>query len=103
MINFHCLDTFTSRDIGQYVYFNCLLTRFHVINFEINLIYIDNILRTKRDFKMKYKAFFINFQGLSVDRNCLRPETAPLTILPIKRELLCSFAKTLNGPPFYGT
>ena len=33
------------------------------------------------------------FQGLSVARNCLRPETAPLTILAIKRGLLCNFAK----------
>ena len=27
---------------------------------------------------MKQKAFFMIFQGLSVPRNCLRPETAPL-------------------------
>ena len=27
------------------------------------------------------------FQGLSVARNCLRPETAPLTIQAIKRGL----------------
>ena len=33
------------------------------------------------------------FQGLSVARNCLRPETGPLTILDIKRELLCNFTK----------
>ena len=32
---------------------------------------------------MKLKAFFIIFPGLSVARNCLRPETAPLTILAI--------------------
>ena len=24
---FHCLIAFTSRDIGPYVYYNCLLTR----------------------------------------------------------------------------
>ena len=33
------------------------------------------------------------FQGLSVARNCLRPETGPLTIFDIKRELLCNFTK----------
>ena len=33
------------------------------------------------------------FQGLSVARNCLRPEIAPLTILAIKRGLLCNFEK----------
>ena len=43
---------------------------------------------------MKYKAFFMIFQGLSVARNCLSPETAPLTIQAIKRGLLYNYAKT---------
>ena len=30
-----------------------------------------NILRTERDFKVKQKAFFIIFKGLSVAKNCL--------------------------------
>ena len=47
----------------------------------------------KRAFKMKKRRFFINFQGLSVAKNCLRPEMAPLTILAIKRGLLCNFSK----------
>ena len=42
------------------------------------------------------------FQGLSVARNCLRPETAPLTILAIKRGLLCNFAKNFKGRHFMG-
>ena len=43
------------------------------------------------------------FQGLSVARNCLRPETGPLTILDIKRELLCNFTKKkINGRYFMG-
>ena len=42
------------------------------------------------------------FQGLSVDRNCLRPETAPLTVLDIKRGLLCNFAKTFKSRHFMG-
>ena len=42
------------------------------------------------------------FQGLSVARNCLRPETAPLTLVAIKRRLLCNFAKTFKGPHFMG-
>ena len=42
------------------------------------------------------------FQGLSVARNCLRPETAPLTVLAIKRGLLCNFAKTFRGRHFMG-
>ena len=39
-----------------------------------------NILRTKRTFKVKQKAFFIIFKGLSVAKNCLRPESAPLIV-----------------------
>ena len=39
---------------------------------------------------------------LSVARNCLRPVTAPLTILFIKIELLCDFAETLEGRHFMG-
>ena len=61
-----------------------------------------NILRTEKAFLMKQKAFFISFQGLSVAKNCLRPETAPLTILAIKRGLLCNFTKTLKGHHFMG-
>ena len=29
---------------------------------------------------MKYKAFFITFKGLSVARNCFRPESVPLRL-----------------------
>ena len=36
------------------------------------------------------------FQGLSITRNCLRSETAPLTTLDIERGLLCNFAKILR-------
>ena len=43
------------------------------------------------------------FQGYSVVKNCLRSETAPLTILTIKRELLRNFAKEISMPPFYET
>ena len=37
-----------------------------------------NILRTKRAFKVKQKAFFIIFKELSVAKNCLRPESTSL-------------------------
>ena len=40
-----------------------------------------NILRTKRAFEVKYEAFFIIFKELSVAKNYLRPESAPLKIL----------------------
>ena len=42
------------------------------------------------------------FQGLSIARNCLRRETAPLTMLAIKRGLLCNFAKKSKGRHFMG-
>ena len=42
------------------------------------------------------------FQGLSVARNCLRSETALLTVLAIKRGLLCNFAKSFKGRHFMG-
>ena len=42
------------------------------------------------------------FQGLSITRNCLRSETAPLTTLDIKRGLLCNFAKKFKGCHFMG-
>ena len=52
--------------------------------------------------KMKLKVFCKIFQELSVARNCLRPETAPLTILDIKRRLWCNFVKNFNEPHFMG-
>ena len=42
------------------------------------------------------------FKGLSVARNCLRPKIAPLTVLAIKRGLLCNFVKTFKGQHFIG-
>ena len=37
-----------------------------------------NILRMKKAFKMKQNVFFIILKGLSVAKNCLRPESASL-------------------------
>ena len=42
------------------------------------------------------------FQEFSVVTNCLRLETVPLTVLAIKRGLLCNFAKTFKGRHFMG-
>ena len=42
------------------------------------------------------------FQGLSVARNCLRPETASLTILAFKKGPSCNFAKSFKGRHFMG-
>ena len=46
---------------------------------------------------MAWKGFFIIFQGLSVAKNCLKPETVPLTMLGIKGGIQFNFAKTLKG------
>ena len=40
-----------------------------------------NVLRTKRAFEAKRKAFFIIFKGLSIVKKCLSPESALLTDL----------------------
>ena len=42
------------------------------------------------------------FQGISVARNCLRHETVSLTILYIKRGLLCNFGKKIKDRHFMG-
>ena len=42
------------------------------------------------------------FQGLSITRNFLRSDAAPLTTLDIKRGLLCNFAKHFKGCHFIG-
>ena len=44
----------------------------------------------------------MTFQGLSIIRNRLRFETAPLTTLDIKRGLLCNFTKSFKGCHFMG-
>ena len=80
LTKFHCLVTFTSWDIGQYVYCNYLLTWLWRHKF-CSQLYLSNqavptwhksqdknliILRTKRAFKMKWKSFFIIFKGFSM-------------------------------------
>ena len=39
-----------------------------------------NILRAKTAFEVKYVIFFIFFNGLSVAKNCLRHDSAPLKL-----------------------
>ena len=50
-----------------------------------------NILRTRRVFDVKSKAFFIVFKVLSAAKNCVRPESAPLKY----REIITVKAVTL--------
>ena len=51
----------------------------------------DNILRTKRNFKVKRKAFFIIFKEISVFKKCRRPNSPPLNFLHRKVYLLNIF------------
>ena len=48
------------------------------------------------------KNIFINFQWLSLAKNCLRPETTPVTKLTINRGLLFNFTKNLKDRHFMG-
>ena len=73
-----------------------------VIKFESNLIfriksffYMNKMLRQKlkyleneKSFLDEIKTFFINFRGLSVAKNCLRPDSATLILGEIKEYLL---------------
>ena len=96
LAKFHCLIVFTSWDIWQCVYCDCYsvcdfykfwnLLSFLIITKRIptwpksqnkNL----NFSRAKRAFKVKWKVFFVILKGLSVAKNCLRPENAPLKML----------------------
>ena len=55
----------------------------------------------KRAFDVKYEAFFIIFKGLSVVKNCLRPENAPLMrlfdneLFQLSGETNCLFATSI--------
>ena len=58
-------------------------------------------LENKKSFENEIKVkFFISFQGLSVAKNCHRPESAPLNTLATKTGLLCNFTKTSKGSHF---
>ena len=47
-----------------------------------------SILRTKRAFKLNKKAFVIILKGLSLVKNCLRPESAPLNMFRNKKNVV---------------
>ena len=84
LTKFHCLNVFTSRDIGQYVYCNYLLTRLWCHKFW-NFTYLFNQAVFRHDQKSKIKIWkgetkniFLIFKRLSVAKNCLRLESTPL-------------------------
>ena len=77
--NLICLIVFSSRDIGQYVYSNCLWTGCSVINFEINLIalikpFFDMTENSKHKFKYYENEKSFSFQKF------LRLESASLML-----------------------
>ena len=43
-------------------------------------------LEKEKSFQDEIKSIFLQFSGRSVAKNCLRPETLPLTILAIIKE-----------------
>ena len=53
-----------------------------------------NILRGKRAFQVTLKVFFTIFKGLSVAKNCLRPESAPLNMMIVVTETMRSLSRT---------
>ena len=91
LTKFYCLIAFTSWNVGQYEYWIVCFSSCDNINFEIKLIFLIrpfslwwksqdknlNNLRTKRAFKVKQKAFFKVFKGLSVAK-IVRPGSAPI-------------------------
>ena len=83
-----------------------------VINFEISLSFLIkplsymtkksvqdknvNILRTKRAFNMKYKAFSIIFERPLVIKNCLRPDSGLLkTVKKPSTKMLPKYANSV--------
>ena len=66
-----------------------------------------NIVRTKKAFEVKQKAFFIIFKGLSVAKNCLRPESVPESVPEVFRQKVFlkisqnSQKSTCTGVSFY--
>ena len=44
------------------------------------------MLRTKKAFEVKQKAFFIIFKGRSVAKNCLRLESVPESVPEVFRQ-----------------
>ena len=86
-----------------------------VLHFEINLIFLikpflSMIKKSRQKFKYlknekslsgEIKSIFVIFKGLSVPKNCLRPESAPLSqtkvVVPNLKELRNCKQKILFG------
>ena len=111
---FHCLIAFTSWDIEQYVYCNCLFPRLWRHKFW-NYPYLSSqaVFLHDQKFKTKIsilwekkeiltwnkKPFFIIFKRLPVTKNCLRPKSAPLKF--IANQLSRSKLGFLNGKTWF--
>ena len=83
---FHCLVSFTSRDIGQYVYCNCMLTK----KFGFLIMFSLHVQKVKTKIWISWerrellgwnkKTFFIIFKGTEANKGIfLEGERATLT------------------------
>ena len=90
LTKFHCLIAFTSWDIQQYAYCNCLLTRLWSY-FEFgNQQYLSNQAVFIHDQNVTTKTWVTwerkellkwNKMHFSIAKNCLRLESMPLSLL----------------------
>ena len=92
----------------------CIVTRLCCQTFEINLIFLikpffymtktsikkKNILRTKIAFNVNKKKKISIFKELSMAKNCLRPESAPLKNL-VYAAFIAKSAITMDNSRHY--
>ena len=81
-----------------------------VVSSEINLVFLIKpffymtiksekkfkYLENKRAFKAKYKVFFIICKGISVAKNCLRPESANVKNAKLPYMIKCAYFVTFT-------
>ena len=99
-------ECFTSWDIGQYLYCNCLFLRlwrqklWNQPYFSNQAVFLDDqkvktkiwiSWEEKELLKLSKEIFFIIFKGLSVAKNCLRPKSAPLIQTALCRRNFCFY------------
>ena len=99
LTKFYCLIDFSSWNIGQYVYYNCLLTSLWRHTFETNFIFLIKpfcfmtkkprqklqYFEDEKSFSGEIKKHFIVFKALLVVKNCLRPESASLIRITVHK------------------
>ena len=120
LTKFHCLIPFTSRDSGQYVYYDCLLTRMWRHKFEISLTFLMKsfwYMAKKSRQKLKYlengKSFWreiksifhhfwrtFNCRKVSQTRDCSYNKVAGFTPAAVPKNIFYKdFSKILTRGP----